>query len=89
MLSASEFNHFLAELKEMEENFGYVTNPGLYALCLLLDTDSHCIGRATTIIRPFGEETGVILKFDENTFDADETAVDLKVSYHSILQLFQ
>jgi len=59
---------------------GYIDKPGLYALCLLLDIESHVISQSSEVISPFGIEPGVQVIFDENTFPDDQTIVDFKIN---------
>ena len=76
-----EPSNVFADISDLDANCGYVKQPGLYALCLLLDTECHVIPAASTVIRPFIEENGVAITFDEETFGSDETKVEFKVTF--------
>jgi len=69
-----------SDLHKLDTNRGYITRPGLYALCLCLDAELHFIPRTSTLIRPFNEENGVAITFAENTFGNDETNVEFKLN---------
>ena len=78
---------FIADDREAKKCEGHAKRPGLYAVCLLLDIDSHVVSQSPAVIWLFDKEAGVKISFKKNTFLDDETTLDFRVTCKSFHRL--